>query len=79
MLEMRVLDTGPGFDRQPATTRTGVGLVNTKARLEQLYGTEHELELSNRATGGAAVMVRVPLRLCNGAMNRNRLPDAVSA
>lgn len=77
MLELRVLDTGPGFAGQPATSRTGVGLVNTKARLEQLYGTEHELELGNRVNGGAAVTVRLPLRLCNGTAEH--MADAASA
>jgi two-component system LytT family sensor kinase len=76
-LELRVLDTGPGFAGQPATSRTGVGLVNTRARLEQLYGPDHELELSNRVGGGAAVTVRLPLRLCNGAAER--VLDAASA
>jgi sensor histidine kinase YesM len=77
MLELRVLDTGPGFASHATTSRTGVGLVNTKARLEQLYGTEHELELGNRVNGGAAVTVRLPLRLCSGALDR--VADAASA
>jgi len=76
-LELRVLDTGPGFATHASTSRTGVGLVNTRARLEQLYGTDHELELSNRVSGGASVTVRLPLRLCNGAAER--VADMASA
>jgi two-component system, LytTR family, sensor kinase len=76
-LELRVLDSGPGFAAHPATSRTGLGLVNTRARLEQLYGADHELELSNRMTGGAAVTVRLPLRLCDTAAEL--VADAASA
>lgn len=62
-LELRVLDTGPGFGNAPSRRRTGVGLANTRARLEQLYGERQELVLANRPEGGACVTVRIPLRL----------------
>jgi two-component system, LytTR family, sensor kinase len=77
-LELRVIDSGPGFTQDLSTARAGVGLANTRARLEQLYGSEHELELRNRPGGGAAVTVRLPLRLCSGAV-LDRLPDAATA
>jgi sensor histidine kinase YesM len=77
ILELRVLDTGPGFSWEPST-RTGVGLVNTRARLEQLYGNDHTLELSNRPGGGAVVTVRMPLRLFNEDA-LDLLPDAATA
>jgi two-component system, LytTR family, sensor kinase len=70
VLELRVLDTGPGFSGGPASRTavarsggTGVGLTNARARLEQLYGERHELRLENRPVGGACVTVRLPLRL----------------
>jgi two-component system, LytTR family, sensor kinase len=63
VLQLRVLDTGPGFGSGSATRRTGVGLANTRARLEQLYGRRQELGLSNRPEGGACVTVTLPLRL----------------
>jgi two-component system, LytTR family, sensor kinase len=63
VLQLRVLDTGPGFGSAPASRRTGVGLANTRARLEQLYGRRQELGLSNRPEGGACVTVTLPLRL----------------
>jgi sensor histidine kinase YesM len=62
-LELRVLDTGPGFMAHASSNGTGVGLANTRARLEQLYGSDHALTLGNRGDGGAVVIVRVPLRL----------------
>ena len=77
MLELRVLDTGPGFTWEPST-RTGVGLLNTRARLEQLYGAEQHLELSNRPGGGAIVTVRMPLRLFHDDL-LDLIPDAATA
>jgi two-component system, LytTR family, sensor kinase len=63
VLELRVLDTGPGFGDTPSRGRTGVGLANSRARLEQLHGSRQELVLCNRPEGGACVTVRLPLRL----------------
>ena len=61
MLEMEVADTGPGFPESRAhSAGTGVGIANTRARLEQLYGSQFSLEMTNRAEGGALVRVRIP-------------------
>jgi sensor histidine kinase YesM len=61
-VELRVLDTGPGVDDVPSRDGTGVGLANTRARLEQLYGSRQELILATRPEGGACTTVRLPLR-----------------
>jgi two-component system, LytTR family, sensor kinase len=61
MLEMEVADTGPGFPEcQTNSESTGVGIANTRARLEQLYGGNYTLELINRPEGGALVKIRMP-------------------
>jgi two-component sensor histidine kinase len=39
---------------------SGIGLSTTRARLEQLYGREHKLELELAASGGALASVRIP-------------------
>ncbi|CAN5817847.1 hypothetical protein BH23GEM9_BH23GEM9_15540 [soil metagenome] len=78
-LELQVLDTGPGLGSSTAGGRTGVGLANTRARLEQLYGDRQELRLENRPTGGARVVVRLPLRLFENEIADESLPDTVSA
>jgi two-component system, LytTR family, sensor kinase len=60
-VEIDVSDTGPGLpDSRVQSGSTGVGLANTRARLEQLYGGDFTLELANRPEGGARVRVRFP-------------------
>jgi LytS/YehU family sensor histidine kinase len=59
-LRLRVSDNGVGLRGQPVTE--GVGLSNTRARLQQLYGTAHQFELSNGSDGGLAVDIVMPLR-----------------
>ena len=60
-VEINVMDTGPGMpESRVQGAGTGVGLANTRARLEQLYGSHYTLELSNRPEGGARVRVCFP-------------------
>ena len=61
MLELEVADTGPGFTNTPVHYEsTGVGIANTRARLEQLHGGNYTMELTNRPEGGAVVRIRMP-------------------
>jgi two-component system LytT family sensor kinase len=76
VLQLRVMDTGPGFGNVRSSDGTGVGIANTRARLDQLYGTRHDLELSNRAEGGACVTVRLPLRIFSGELVEEPLRTA---
>ena len=38
----------------------GIGLTNTRARLEQLYSNQHRFEIENREGGGVAVRLSLP-------------------
>jgi hypothetical protein len=59
-LLIEVSDTGPGF---PAADQSqGIGLANTRARLEELYGSQHRFECGNLPHGGAAVRIMIPFR-----------------
>jgi two-component system LytT family sensor kinase len=61
VLELFVADTGPGFsDKEVQGASTGVGLANTRARLDQLYGGNYTLTMTNRPEGGALVEMRIP-------------------
>src|SRR5262249_58464731 len=57
MLWLSVRDGGGGAARPPGF---GIGLANTRARLERLYGDQHQLELSPAEGGGVLARVGVP-------------------
>lgn len=62
-LVLTVCDTGPGSNGADAPVGepgTGIGLRNTRARLEAIYGGEYSLELAQRAAGGTDAMIRLP-------------------
>jgi LytS/YehU family sensor histidine kinase len=64
-LRIQVRDNGPGIPTEQGAINQfgkGVGLSNTKARLERLYGTEHLLELMNDPQGGLVVTMEIPRR-----------------
>jgi signal transduction histidine kinase len=62
-LVLAVGDNGPGFGArsQPPHGR-GVGIANTRSRLEHLYGGGGRLEFGERPGGGLIVRVTVPFR-----------------
>ena len=61
MLVLRVRDDGPGLvDAPPRAGGSGVGLANTRERLQQLYGDDQRLELENAPEGGLEVTVGLP-------------------
>ncbi|MBI4752005.1 MAG: histidine kinase [Acidobacteria bacterium] len=64
-LQLDVIDNGPGLtlsNQKSPSARKGIGLANTKARLEQLYGREASLELVSAAEGGVKVTLTVPIQ-----------------
>lgn len=63
MLRIQVKDNGPGLQVVRAyinRSTQGVGLANTKARLERLYGSAHRLEFENVPNGGLVVTMEIP-------------------
>lgn len=59
-LFLEVWDDGPGIPTQGLEMREGVGLANTRARLEQTYGDDHRFELYNAEVGGLTVHIEIP-------------------
>jgi len=45
--------------------QTGIGLANTEARLERLYGRRHRLDLTNDPLGGSVVTLEIPFTADN--------------
>ncbi|MCG8458675.1 MAG: histidine kinase, partial [Holophagales bacterium] len=58
-LDLSVSDDGPGMS-SGKPSREGVGLANTRARLEQLYGDDHRFALERAETGGLRVHMEIP-------------------
>lgn len=62
MLEIRVLDDGPGLARDRDPFSSGTGLSATAQRLRLLYGDAHTLAAGDAPGGGFEVVVRLPAR-----------------
>ncbi|MDQ6827379.1 MAG: histidine kinase [Gemmatimonadota bacterium] len=61
-LRLTISDDGPGISTNSNGGSSGVGLANTRARLDNLYGDRHLFELKNGPRGGVTVMLNVPWR-----------------
>ncbi|MBA3322320.1 MAG: histidine kinase [Pyrinomonadaceae bacterium] len=59
-IELQVRDDGSGIDEANQTAAHGVGLKNTRARLEKLYGAAQRFQLSSVAGGGLQVTITIP-------------------
>jgi signal transduction histidine kinase len=71
-LRIQVKDNGPGLpaiSKPNGRFREGVGLANTRARLAQLYGGSHRLELANAPEGGLVVTLEIPTHRGPGHLN----------
>lgn len=60
-LRLVVKDNGKGLSTE-RPVREGVGVGNTRARLQQLYGEAHRFELRNGSGGGVVATVEIPYR-----------------
>jgi two-component system, LytTR family, sensor kinase len=71
-LRIQVRDNGPGLTSHRIAENlvgAGLGLANTEARLERLYGAAHVFDLTNDPRGGLLVTLEFPFTV-NGAAAR---------
>lgn len=61
-LLLRVRDSGLGPSPPGAQSEGGLGLANTRARLENLYGAAHRFEMAPLPGGGTVVSIELPFR-----------------
>jgi sensor histidine kinase YesM len=61
-LKVEVADNGKGIENEKLNQilTMGLGLSNTKARLEQFYGANFRFGLQNAAHGGLLITLRLP-------------------
>jgi two-component system, LytTR family, sensor kinase len=58
---LTVRDTGPGLSAAKLSAlNTGVGLTNTRSRLEELFPGRHRFEFHEPDEGGLAVLILIP-------------------
>jgi LytS/YehU family sensor histidine kinase len=62
ILRLEVLNLNSHLEEKPLVPRHGVGLANTRTRLEQLYGNQQELRLQNLEPTGVCAQLSIPLR-----------------
>jgi signal transduction histidine kinase len=60
-LRLQIKDNGPGLPPEKSVSN-GVGLSNTIARLQRLYGAAQSLAFNNAPEGGAVVTLEIPFK-----------------
>jgi two-component system, LytTR family, sensor kinase len=60
VIQLQVQDNGPGLEADNGEIREGVGLSNTRLRLQQIYGDTYRFDLMNAPEGGVVATVELP-------------------
>ena len=60
VIQLQVKDNGPGLHNGNHEIREGVGLSNTRLRLQQIYGDTYRFDLTNAPEGGVIATVELP-------------------
>ena len=72
MLELDVQDNGVGLSAARLTDfNRGVGLSNTRSRLDHLYGSLHRFEFRQPAEGGLLVYIAIPMATLAGEVGED--------
>jgi len=75
VLKVEVRDDGPGLPAGNLSDGHGIGLVNTRARLHQLYGDSAQLTLENGANGGAVATMILPYQIADTPKEEQHAAD----
>ena len=73
MLDLHVLDSGPGFDKNLIDlSQSGVGLRNTRDRLNTFYRGKSKFKIESSDEGGTDISIKVPLSISGDSMEGNK-------
>ena len=79
MLELDVQDNGVGLSAARLTDfNRGVGLSNTRSRLDHLYGSLHRFEFRQPAEGGLLVCIAIPMAELASEMGEDEAVEGVA-
>ena len=76
LLQLEVRNRIGSVENGSLAPARGIGLSNTRARLEQLYSTHYSFEITNREGGGVAVKLSFPAHGDGAAVlpSKNQMP-----
>ena len=78
-LWMEISDNGQGLAYYSGIVLPeGVGLRNTRARLQQLYNHDHKMTLEDAPGGGCIVKIHIPFRECSQEVNSPNAHSSVA-
>ena len=60
MLQLEVIDSGPGMNIHESVVELGVGLNNTLERLERLYDKQYSFDATNADPTGLSIRICIP-------------------
>jgi two-component system, LytTR family, sensor kinase len=75
-LRIQIRDNGPGLSGHRTSEnvfKKGLGLANTEARLERLYGAAHLFDLRDRPDGGLIVTLELPFHKDGAAPSQSEI------
>jgi two-component system, LytTR family, sensor kinase len=58
-LHILIEDDGPGINEQSAARGSGTGLRNTRERLAQIFGSDHQFDITS-GNGGTRIHIQIP-------------------
>ncbi len=77
-LVLALKDSGPGVDdihHLVSQSGSGVGIANTRERLAQIYGDDHEFRLENLEPTGFGITIRIPREKAGTRAASNKTPE----
>lgn len=78
-LELEVRDDGVGLSAARLSDfNRGVGLSNTRSRLQHLYGSDHRFEFRQPPGGGLSVIIAIPMDDVAGELLEDRVMEGVA-
>lgn len=79
LLELEVRDDGVGLSEARLTDfNRGVGLANTRSRLQHLYGSTHRFEFRQPPGGGLSVLIAIPIEEVAGELLEQSVMEGVA-